>query len=268
MMWRWVLPVAVVVAVLIGFLASRNGPTQHTQAHAPPTITTPPPATTAPTAAPTCGTKQPATGEGAARRLDLDGHPGVHARDRQAARGAVHEPARRGSAGSRRGTRRSPTRRSRTTSGVLAGDPHGLVHNSCGTACTTTAPSLLSQVPSWRAFIGGMPGAVPQARGGERRLLAALQPADVRDAARLSAVRPAAGDAEARAAAAGDRANALPAFTLIVPDGCHDTGFDKHCGGQAEAGGVPGPGRPVAASLDRRAHHLARRTSPARPSSS
>jgi hypothetical protein len=26
--------------------------------------------------------------------------------------------------------------------------------------------------------------------------------------------------------------NALPAFTLIVPSGCQDTGFDKHCGGK------------------------------------
>ena len=55
-MWRWVLPVAVVVAVLFGFMASRNGPTQHAGAHATPTQTTPP-ATTAPTAAPTCGSK-------------------------------------------------------------------------------------------------------------------------------------------------------------------------------------------------------------------
>src|SRR6185437_13717511 len=60
-MWRWVLPVAVVVAVLLGFMASRNGPTQHTKAHGAPTQTTPP-TTAAPTVAPTCGAKhgQPA----------------------------------------------------------------------------------------------------------------------------------------------------------------------------------------------------------------
>src|SRR5207245_1565203 len=40
-MWRWVLPVAVVVAVLIGFLASRNGPTAHVNSHPPPTTTQP-----------------------------------------------------------------------------------------------------------------------------------------------------------------------------------------------------------------------------------
>ncbi len=127
--------------------------------------------------------------------------------------------------------------------GVLAGDPHGLVHNSCGTACTTTAPSLLSQVPSWRAFIGGMPGACRKLERGGRRVLAALQPADVRDAVPAVARsicrwgRPKQGPLQ-RAIAQ----NALPAFTLIVPDGCHDTGFDKHCGGQAEAGGVRRPG--------------------------
>jgi hypothetical protein len=28
--------------------------------------------------------------------------------------------------------------------------------------------------------------------------------------------------------------NTLPAFSMVMPDGCHDTAFDKHCGGKAK----------------------------------
>lgn len=230
MMWRWVLPVAVVVAVLIGFLASRNGPTQHTQAHAPPTITTPP-ASTAPTATPTCGSKQPPRVK--VRHvvwiwMGTQGYAHVIGKLRVApymnqlaeacglapAYTAITHPA------------------IANDVGVLAGDPHGLVHNSCGTACTTTAPSLLSQVSSWRAFIGGMPGACRKLAAPRTNYSRLSNPPTYVSAPGCAKFDLPLGTPKQGPLQRAIARNALPAFTLIVPDGCHDTGFDKHCGGK------------------------------------
>ncbi len=133
--------------------------------------------------------------------------------------------------------------------GALTGDPHGLVHNSCA-PCTTTAASLLSQVQSWRAFVGGMPTpcrklAAP--RSGYSRL---SNPPTYLDGPRVPAVRPAARHDLQGSLQRMLAANTLPAFSLVVPDGCADTSFNKHCGGTLKRARVRRPRRPVAAQLD------------------
>jgi hypothetical protein len=230
-MWRWVLPGAVVVAVLIGFVASRNGPTQHTQAHAPPVITSPPPGSTTPTAAPTCGTKH---GQQAKVRhvvwiwMGTQGYRHVIGKLQVAP--YMNQLAQACGLATRYTTITHPAIANDV--GVLAGDPHGLVHNSCDTACTTTATTLLSQVPSWRAFIGGMPGAcrkldadgVAYSRLSNPPTYVTPPGCQKYD---LPLGSPRQGPLQRTLAR-----NALPTFTLIVPDGCHDSGFNKHCTGK------------------------------------
>lgn len=119
--------------------------------------------------------------------------------------------------------------------GVLAGDPHGLVHNACA-PCTTTAPSLLSQVRSWRAFVGGMPTpcrTLDSGLHGYSRLSNPPTYFDVRGCRRF--------DLPLGTLASGSLqrmldANTLPAFSFITPDDCHNSGFDKHCGGRKKRG--------------------------------
>ena len=229
-MWRWVLPVAVVVAVLLGFMASRNGPTQHTKAHAPPTVTKPP-TTAVPTAAPTCGTKQ---GEQAKVRrvvwIWMGTQDYAHVIGKLRVAPYINQLAEACGLATRYTTITHPAIANDVA--ALTGDIHGLVHNSCGTACTTTARSLLSQVPSWRAFIGGMPGACRKlAAPGANYSRLSNPPTYVTPPGcakyDLPLGTPTQGPLQRVLAH-----NALPAFTLIVPDGCNDSGFDKHCGGK------------------------------------
>jgi len=227
-MWRWVLPVAVVVAVLFGFMASRNGPTQHAKAHAPPVVTTPP-TTATPTATPTCGTKH---GQQAKVRhviwiwMGTQGYTHVIGKLRVAP--YINQLAQACGLATRYTTITHPAIANDV--GALTGDTHGLVHNSCGTDCTTTAPSLLSQVPSWRAYIGSMSGACRKLAGANYSRLSnpptyVTPPGCTKYDLPLGT--PKQGPLQRTLAQ-----NSLPAFTLIVPDGCHDSGFDKHCGGK------------------------------------
>jgi hypothetical protein len=230
MMWRWVLPGAVVVAVLIGFLASRNGPTQHTQAHAPPTITTPP-TTAAPVVTPTCGTKEPPRVK--VRHvvwiwMGTQGYAHVIGKLRVAP--YINQLAQACGLATRYTAITHPAIANDV--GVLAGDTHGLVHNSCGTACTTTAPSLLSQVRSWRAFIGGMPGACRKLEAVQADYSRLSNPPTYVTPPRCAKFDLPLGTPKQGPLERVIAQNALPAFTLIVPGGCQNSGFDKHCTGK------------------------------------
>jgi phosphatidylinositol-3-phosphatase len=228
MMWRWVLPVAVVVAVLFGFMASRNGPTQHAGAHATPTQTTPP-TTAAPTVAPTCGSKQ---GQPAKVRhvvwiwMGTQGYTHIMGKLRVAP--YINQLAQACGVAARYTTITHPAISNDVA--ALTGNINGLVHNSCDTACTTTAPSLLSQVPSWRAFIGGMTGACRKLAGANYSRLS-NPPTYVTPPGCAKYDLPLGTPKQGPLQRALAR-NALPAFTLIVPSGCQDTDFDKHCGGK------------------------------------
>jgi len=227
-MWRWVLPVAVVVAVLLGFMASRNGPTQHTKAHGAPTQTTPP-TTAAPTVAPTCGAKH---GQPAKVRhvvwiwMGTQGYTHVIGKLRVAP--YMNQLAQACGLATRYTTITHPAISNDVA--ALTGDIHGLVHNSCDTACTTTAPSLLSQVPSWRAFIGRMPGACRKLAAPNYSRLS--NPPTFVTAPGCTKYDLPLGTTKQGRLQRIVAQNALPAFTLIVPSGCQDTGFDKHCGGK------------------------------------
>lgn len=231
MMWRWVLPGAVVVAVLIGFVASHNGPTQHTQAHAPPTSIPPPPTSTAPTAAPTCGARK---GQQAKVRhvvwiwMGTQGYR--HVIGKLQVTPYTNQLAQACGLATRYTAITHPAIANDV--GALAGNTYGLVHNSCDTACTTTAPSLLSQVRSWRAFIGGMPGACRKLEAPRTAYSRLSNPPTYVtppgcEKFDLPMGSPTQGPLRKMIAH-----NALPAFTLIVPDGCHNSGFDKHCTGK------------------------------------
>lgn len=227
-MWRWVLPVAVVVAVLFGFMASRNGPTEHKGAHAPPTITTPP-TTAASTVAPMCGSKQ---GQAARVRhvvwiwMGTQGYSHMMGKLRVAP--YINQLAQACGAAVRYTTITHPAISNNVA--VLTGNINGLVHNSCDTTCTTTAPSLLSQVPSWRAFIGGMPGACRKLAGANYSRLS--NPPTYVTAPGCAKYDLPLGTPKHGQLQRALAQNALPAFTLIAPSGCQDTGFDKHCGGK------------------------------------
>jgi hypothetical protein len=229
-MWRWVLPVAVAAAVLIGFLASQNGPTAHVNSHPTPT-TTAPVTTPGPHLASTCGSL---TGTPKVRHVIwiwFGGQSYRHVIGKQRIAPYINQLAGECGLATRYSTITHPAIANDVA--ALTGDPHGLVHNACA-PCTTTAPSLLSQVPSWRAFIGGMPApcsklAAP--KSGYSRLSNPPSYLTVRGCPRfdLPLGSPATGSLQRMQAA-----NTLPAFSLIVPDGCHDTSFDKHCGGQVK----------------------------------
>ena len=122
-----------------------------------------------------------------------------------------------------------------TTSPRWRAIPRGLVHNACA-PCIAPGASLLTQVPSWRAFIGGMPTpcrklAAP--RDGYSRLSNPPTYLTVRGCPRFDL--PLGTTTDGRLAKLLT-ANALPAFTMIVPDSCHDTSFDKHCSGAPKRG--------------------------------
>ena len=229
-MWRWVLPVAVAAALLIGFLASRNGPTSHVGTHAPPTTTTTPTAP-GPHLDATCGSL---TGPAAIRHVVwiwMGGQSYKHIIGKVREAPYINQLAGQCGLASAYSTITHPAIANDV--GALAGDPHGLVHNACS-PCIVTGASLLTQVPSWRAFIGGMPTPCRKlATSAYSRLSNPPSyltvpgcprfdlPLGTRTGGRLTQLL---------------TTNTLPAFTMIVPDGCHDTGFDKHCGGVKKRG--------------------------------
>jgi hypothetical protein len=223
-MWRWVLPVAAVAAVLIGFLASRNGSTQHVSAHVAPTTTHSTPAPPPPP--PICGSR---TGAATVRHVVwiwFGSQAYNHVIGKVRIAPYINELAGRCGLATRYTSITHPAIANDV--GALAGDPHGLVHNSCA-PCTTTAASLLSQVPSWRAFVGGMPTPCRKLAGSAySRLSNPPTYLTVRGCPRLDLPlgTPAKGSLQRMLAA-----NTLPAFSLVVPDACHDTSFNKHCGG-------------------------------------
>ena len=229
-MWRWVLPVAVAAALLIGFLASRNGPTSHVGAHAPPTTTTTPTAP-GPHLDATCGSL---TGSPTVRHVVwiwLGGQSYKHIIGKVREAPYINQLAGQCGLATAYSTITHPAIANDV--GALAGDPHGLVHNACS-PCIAPGASLLTQVPSWRAFIGGMPTPCRKfAATGYSRLSNPPTYLTVRGCPRndLPLGTPTSGRLTQLLTA-----NTLPAFTMIVPDGCHDTGFDKHCGGVKKRG--------------------------------
>jgi len=229
-MWRWVLPVAVAAALLIGFLASRNGPTSHVGTHQTPTTTTTPTAP-GPHLDATCGSL---TGTATVRHVIwiwLGGQSYKHIIGKVREAPYINQLAGQCGLATAYSTITHPAIANDV--GALAGDPHGLVHNACS-PCIAPGASLLTQVPSWRAFIGGMPTPCRKfAATGYSRLSNPPTYLTVRGCPRndLPLGTPTSGRLAQLLTA-----NTLPAFTMIVPDGCHDTGFDKHCGGVKKRG--------------------------------
>ena len=252
-MWRWVLPVAVAAALLIGFLASRNGPTSHVGAHAPPTTTTTPTAP-GPHLDATCGSL---TGTAAVRHVVwiwMGGQSYKHIIGKVREAPYINQLAGQCGLASAYSTITHPAIANDV--GVLAGDPHGLVHNACS-PCIVPGASLLTQVPSWRAFIGGMPTPCRKLAAAERYSRLSNPPSylTVPGCPRFDLPL---GTPTGGRLAQLLTANTMPAFTMIVPDGCHDTGFDKHCGGVKKRGAFIARGDTVAARLDPGAHLIAR----------
>jgi phosphatidylinositol-3-phosphatase len=226
-MWRWVVPVAAVAAVLIGFLASRNGPTSHVSAHAPPT-TTQPATTPGPHLRSICGSLK---GTPTVRHvvwiwLGSQGYDHVIGKTRIAP--YMNQVA--SQCGLATGYSSITHPAIANDVGVLAGDPHGLVHNACA-PCTTTASSLLSQVKSWRAFIGGMPTPCRKDDAGLKAYSRLSNPPTYLTARGCQRFDLPLGTLKSGSLQRMTAENTLPAFSLIVPDSCHDTGFDKRCAG-------------------------------------
>jgi hypothetical protein len=231
-MWRWVLPVAVAAAVLIGFLASRNGPTAHVGSHAVPT-TNPPPATTGPHLKTICGSL---TGTATVRHVIwiwLGGQSYRHIIGKSRVAPYINQLAGQCGQASAYTTITHPAIANDVA--ALAGDPRGLVHNACS-PCVAPGASLLTQVPSWRAFIGGMTTPcrkLSAPRDGYSRLSNPPTYLTVRGCPRFDLPLGTATDGRLAKLLT---ANALPAFTMIAPDSCHDTSFDKHCSGAPKRG--------------------------------
>jgi phosphatidylinositol-3-phosphatase len=229
-MWRWVLPVAVAAALLIGFLASRNGPTNHVGAHPIPTTTTPVTAP-GPHLRTICGSL---TGTATVRHVVwiwMGSQSYKHVIGKVRVAPYVNQLAGQCGLATAYSTITHPAIANDVA--ALAGDPHGLVHNACS-PCIAPGASLLTQAPSWGAFIGGMPTPCRKfAAKGYSRLSNPPTYLTVRGCPRndLALGTPTSGRLAQRLSA-----NTLPAFTMIVPDACHDTGFDKHCGGTTKRG--------------------------------
>jgi len=231
-MWRWVLPVAAVAAVLIGFLASRNGPTEHVKPHAAPT-TSAPVTTPGPHLKTVCGSLKGTPRIRHVVWIWMGDQSYKHLIGKTRVAPYINQLASICGVASGYTTITHPSIANDV--GVLAGDPHGLVHNACD-PCTTTAPSLLTQVPSWRAFVDGMPTPcrkLAAEHAGYTRLSNPPTYFAVRGCTRFD--RPL-GTPAAGGLARLLRTNTLPAFTLMAPDSCHSSGFDKHCGGTLERG--------------------------------
>lgn len=231
-MWRWVLPVAVAAAVLIGFLASRNGPTSHVGSHATP-ITKPKVTTPGPHLRSICGSL---TGTPTVRHVIwiwLGGQSYGHIMGKNRVAPYINQLAGQCGQASEYSTITHPAIANDV--GALAGDPRGLVHNACA-PCIVPGASLLTQVPSWRAFVGGMPTPcrkLAASKGAYSRLSNPPTYLTVRGCPKFDLPL---GTAKTGRLAQILATSALPAFTMIVPDGCHDTSFNKHCGGLVKRG--------------------------------
>jgi hypothetical protein len=229
-MWRWVLPVAVAAALLIGFLASRNGPTNHVGSHPTPT-TTAPATTPGPHLDATCGSL---TGPATVRHVIwiwMGGQSYKHIIGKVREAPYINQLAGQCGLATAYSTITHPAIANDVA--ALTGDTHGLVHNACS-PCIAPGASLLTHVPSWRAFIGGMPTPCRKfAATGYSRLSNPPTYLTVRGCPRNDLPL---GTTTTGRLAQLLTANTLPAFTMIVPDGCHDTGFDKHCGGVKKRG--------------------------------
>ncbi len=231
-MWRWVLPVAAVAAVLIGYLASHNGPTTHVPGNLAPTTTTQ--ATTpGPHLRSICGSL---TGTQKVRHVVwiwLGTQSAHHLVGKARVAPFVNELAGECGLASAYSSITHPAIANDV--GALTGDPHGLVHNACA-PCTTTAPSLLGQVPSWRAFVGGMPTPCRKLDAGLRAYSRLANPPTYLTARGCQRFDLPLGTIHSGSLQRMLAANTMPAFSMIMPDSCHDTGFDKHCGGTAKRG--------------------------------
>ncbi len=227
-MWRWVLPVAALAAVLIGFIASRNGPTSHVVAHPPATRTHTTPTST-PQATPICGSRAGTTP--AVRHVVwiwMGSQSYQHVIGKQFVAPYLNQLTAQCGLASRYSSITHPAIANDV--GALAGDPSGLVHNACS-PCTTSAPSLLSQVKSWRAFIGGMPAPCRKLDAGLHGYSRLSNPPTYFDVAGCARYDLPLGTVQSGSLQRMLAENAMPAFSLIAPDDCHSSGFDKHCPG-------------------------------------
>jgi hypothetical protein len=229
--WRWVLPVAALAAVLIGFMASRNGPTSHVNALHPTTTT--PTTTPGPHLSSTCGSL---TGTPTIRHvvwiwMGDQGYDHVVGKTRVAP--FTNSLAQECGLATGYSTITHPAIANDVA--ALAGDPNGLVHNDCA-PCTTAAPSLLSQVKSWRAFVGGMPSPCRKLDAGLHAYSRLNNPPTYFDVRGCQSYDLPLGTLTSGSLERMLAANSMPAFSLITPDNCHNSGFDKHCGGTKKRG--------------------------------
>jgi phosphatidylinositol-3-phosphatase len=208
-------------------MASRNGPTSHVKAHATPT-TTPPKTTPGPHLASTCGSLK---GTPRVRHvvwiwMGSQSYTKLITKVRNAP--FTNEIASECGLATAYSSITHPAIANDV--GVLAGDPHGLVHNACA-PCTTSAPNLLRQV-SWRAFVGGMPGPCHKLDAGLKAYSRLNNPPtylNVRNCQRYDLPL---GTLKSGSLQDMLAANSMPSFSLIAPDNCHNSGFDKHCAGE------------------------------------
>lgn len=206
-------------------MASRNGPTTHVNAHPTPR-TTPPKTTPGPHLTSMCGSLK---GTATVRHvvwiwMGDQGYDHLIGKTRVAPF-ANSLAAQCGSA-----TRYSSITHPAIANdvGALAGDPHGLVHNACA-PCTTSARSLLSEV-SWRAFVGGMPTPCRRLDAGLKAYSRLNNPPTYFDARACRRYDLPLGTLTSGSLHRMLAANTMPAFALVAPDNCHNSGFDKHCG--------------------------------------
>ena len=208
-------------------MASQNGPTAHVNPHATPT-TTPPTTTPGPHLSSMCGSL---TGTATVRHvvwiwMGSQGYDHLIGKTRVAP--FTNQLASECGAATAYSSITHPAIANNV--GALAGDPHGLVHNACA-PCTTSAPNLLTEVSSWRAFVGGMPTPCRKIDAGLRAYSRLNNPPtylDVPGCAKrdLPLGTLASGSLQRMLAA-----NSMPAFSLVAPDNCHNSAFDKHCAG-------------------------------------
>jgi phosphatidylinositol-3-phosphatase len=227
-----VLPVAALAAVLIGFMASQNGPTSHVGAHGVPT-TNPPTTAPGPHLASTCGslTGTPAVQHVVWIWMGDQGYDHLIGKTRVASfTNSMAEQC-----GLATGYSSITHPAIANDVGALTGDPHGLVHNACA-PCTTSAPSLLSQVKSWRAFVGGMPTPCRTLDAGLHSYSRLNNPPTYLNVRGCRSFDVPLGSLRSGNLQRMLAADTLPAFSLVAPDNCHNSGFDKHCNGRKKRG--------------------------------
>ncbi len=100
----------------------------------------------------------------------------------------------------------------------------------CPHTCVVHAPTLLDEVRSWRAYYGGMTAPCQRHNNAlyvRTRNAATFVPRLARKCLRDDL--PLGTDPSTSALVASARAGTLPAFTMVVPDQCHNMHFDPHC---------------------------------------